>query len=112
MTFSTEFFVPGNHPSLAGHFPGNPLVPAVVILDAVREFIVAEYEDSELIFLRQAKFFAPLLADQTVNILVDASEKKYHFRCLRGVDKIAEGEFLFGKESEHRSGMDKTTRAW
>lgn len=112
MTFSTEFSVPGSHPSLAGHFPGDPLVPAVVILDAVREIIEAEYEDSELICIRRAKFFTPLLADQTVSILVDAFEEKYQFQCFHGTDKIAEGEFLCGKEFKHRSGMDKTKRAW
>ena len=112
MTFSSEFCVSGNHPSLAGHYPDNPLVPAAIILDTVREMIVAEYEDSELICIRQAKFFAPLLADQTVSILVDEFEKKYRFRCFRGTDKIAEGEFLFGQEFDHRSGMDKTKRAW
>ncbi len=27
--------IPADHPSLPGHFPGRPIVPAVVILDEV-----------------------------------------------------------------------------
>jgi 3-hydroxymyristoyl/3-hydroxydecanoyl-(acyl carrier protein) dehydratase len=34
-TNSVEFSIPGTHPSLAGHFPGRPIVPGVVLLDHV-----------------------------------------------------------------------------
>jgi 3-hydroxymyristoyl/3-hydroxydecanoyl-(acyl carrier protein) dehydratase len=34
-TFVHRFSVPGTHPSLHGHFPGNPIVPGVVILDHI-----------------------------------------------------------------------------
>lgn len=32
---STALEFPEQHPALRGHFPGNPVVPAVVLLDAV-----------------------------------------------------------------------------
>ena len=34
-TNSKAFTIAYDHPSLAGHFPGNPIVPGVVILDQV-----------------------------------------------------------------------------
>lgn len=34
-TFNQSLTIDQNHPSLAGHFPGNPIVPGVVILDQV-----------------------------------------------------------------------------
>lgn len=33
MTTITEIVISADHPALAGHFPGNPIVPGVVLLD-------------------------------------------------------------------------------
>ena len=35
MTFEVHRVIAKDHPALAGHFPGNPIVPGVLILDEV-----------------------------------------------------------------------------
>lgn len=32
-TFESTWVVPNDHPAFAGHFPGQPIVPGVVLLD-------------------------------------------------------------------------------
>lgn len=55
--------MPADHPSLPGHFPGNPIVPGVLLLDA----IVANLERAtgcRVVRLQQVKFLSVLRPDQ------------------------------------------------
>ena len=66
---SATFSVPARHPALAGHFPGNPIIPGVVILEAV----ISAAEDwlggqLHVRTLAQAKFLAPLKPDEAARI--------------------------------------------
>ncbi len=38
---TTELTVAADHPAYAGHFPGTPMLPAVVLLDAVLAVVEA-----------------------------------------------------------------------
>ena len=38
----TDLFFPSDHPALAGHFPGTPIVPGVVLLDEVLNAIASK----------------------------------------------------------------------
>jgi 3-hydroxyacyl-[acyl-carrier-protein] dehydratase len=38
---SSLLAIPADHPAYAGHFPGNPVLPGVVLLDAAVEAIAA-----------------------------------------------------------------------
>ena len=51
--------MPADHPSLPGHFPGNPIVPGVLLLDA----IMASLERAtgcRTVRLQQVKFLSVL----------------------------------------------------
>ncbi len=55
-----HFAVPVTHPSLPGHFPGDPIVPGVVILARVAEAIRTYFPNIELGVLLNVRFHAPL----------------------------------------------------
>jgi len=82
---------PADHPALAGHFPGNPVVPGVVILEAVREAALGVYA-------MKVKFLALLRPDQEIRIDITMDAGVVTFRCLRGTDTIAAGEMIIGCE--------------
>lgn len=88
-----DFRVAADHPSLPGHFPSRPVVPGVVLLERVMEAIEAA-GGAELGALRmpQIKFLRPLLPEQTARIEVQAQDRRWRFRIVRGDETIASGE--------------------
>ncbi|MCJ7451875.1 MAG: hypothetical protein MUO39_05280 [Steroidobacteraceae bacterium] len=93
-THAATFRVTAQHPALAGHFPGNPIVPGVVILDAViaasEDWLGAGLGVDRLSF---AKFLVPLKPDETaqIDLVLRASRLEFSVRC--GSTSIAKGAF-------------------
>jgi 3-hydroxyacyl-[acyl-carrier-protein] dehydratase len=94
----TEFIIPADHPCLPGHFPGQPIVPGVVMLDRVLAAIEAQHGALGAVRMPQVKFLQPLLPAQTARIelqpLSDAPDAppRWRFRVLRDDILIASGE--------------------
>lgn len=92
--------IDADHPSLAGHFPGNPVVPGVVILDAVVAAAIAAVNAGHCLRrLLQVKFVQPLLPGQqaTIELSMGTSGgegERVRFRVLRGDALIASGDLL------------------
>lgn len=74
MTAATTHRVHADHPALGGHFPGNPIVPGVVLLALVEADARALLgADVQLAALPVAKFLAPVLPQESFTICIEAS---------------------------------------
>ena len=98
MTFETSRTIPADHPSLAGHFPGTPIVPGVVILDEVACALAEWRKGSRLIAIPFAKFLAPIKPEQLFIIALDASknENQIDFCCRVDRRVVVEGRLEIG----------------
>jgi 3-hydroxymyristoyl/3-hydroxydecanoyl-(acyl carrier protein) dehydratase len=65
--WTARFAVPATHPCLPGHFPGQPVVPGVLLLDGVFQAIRAAGLPPPARLLR-AKFTAPVRPGQVVEL--------------------------------------------
>jgi 3-hydroxymyristoyl/3-hydroxydecanoyl-(acyl carrier protein) dehydratase len=64
MPVQGRFVVGADHPSLPGHFPGDPIVPAAVFLDYAIEF-VRNNTGRRVTGISAAKFNLPVMAEKT-----------------------------------------------
>ncbi len=66
---AAQWRVPADLVYLNGHFPGQPVVPAVAIIDAAFEVLkVIAGPAAKLTSVKNAKFTSPLLPEQTVSL--------------------------------------------
>jgi 3-hydroxymyristoyl/3-hydroxydecanoyl-(acyl carrier protein) dehydratase len=66
---ATSVVVSRNHPTFAGHFPGAPMLPGVVLLDlALAAARDAGDIDGEGVDIASAKFYEPVLPDTALVI--------------------------------------------
>lgn len=83
-SFQTALRIDASHPALAGHFPGNPIVPGVVLLErvaaALRTWRGARVENLD------AKFVQPLLPNEGATIELQAEAG-----CIRFAVRRADG---------------------
>lgn len=92
-THTTSVRIPGSHPSLAGHFPSRPIVPAVVLLDCVLAEAERCFGAARVVGLAQAKFMAPLLPEQTAQLQLTLQHSELRFSLTRDADSVARGAF-------------------
>lgn len=93
---AATFVVPHDHPSLPGHFPGRPVVPGVLLLDAVIAAARDAFDLGPTTGLPRAKFAAPVLPGDRVEIALNlAAPGRVAFACKVRGGIVASGEARF-----------------
>jgi len=115
---SCEILVPGEHGKsqklfseneyfFRGHFPDNPIVPGVIIVEAMAQtagivvsYKLKEYNEKSVLFMsvNKAKFRKPILPNDNVLFevkFVNSVRDVYKFEgtCFKGDSKVSEAEF-------------------
>jgi 3-hydroxymyristoyl/3-hydroxydecanoyl-(acyl carrier protein) dehydratase len=89
---SATLSVPAQHPALAGHFPGNPVIPGVVLLEGViaaaEAWLGAEFHVEGLSL---AKFLAQMKPDEAARIDLVLRGPLLDFSVHRHETAIAKG---------------------
>ena len=73
------FRVAADHPSLPGHFPGNPIVPGVLLLDGVMHGL-QHATGLRLSHLKQVKFISALLPEEQAQAICEIDGTRASFR--------------------------------
>ena len=89
-----EWTVPPDHPAFAGHFPGRPIVPGVVLLERVVEAIETIHGPLPPLRLPQVKFLHPLLPGQAAQVCLEGEAPRWRFRVLQADQVLARGEVV------------------
>jgi 3-hydroxymyristoyl/3-hydroxydecanoyl-(acyl carrier protein) dehydratase len=93
--YRSEACVPADHPCLAGHFPGRPIVPGVLLLELVQETLGRHRGALRLARIRQVKFLAPLEPGTRFSIALEVDGAGAGFRCESGGLLLAQGSLEF-----------------
>lgn len=95
-----SFSVLSDHPSLPGHFPSNPVVPGVVLLEHALSAVAAELGTQRLDGFDQVKFISPVRADETIEVHCrPTSPGRAAFTCTREGAPVLKGIARMGGDA-------------
>ncbi len=87
-----DFIITADHPALPGHFPGQPVVPGVVVADRVITLLAAAQPGLRVAGIRKLKFLRPLLPGERVVVGFAApKDGRLRFQCHCDGTLLAEG---------------------
>ena len=93
MTATTRWIVPEDHPAFAGHFPGRPILPGVVLLDVVLQSITnSRGVNLDPCEIGLVKFLSPAQPGEALEIRhEDLASGAIRFEVIAGLRKVASG---------------------
>jgi len=97
LKYSTQIDL--NHPSLKGHFPGQPIVPGVVILDElIKAFRKKRGHPCKIQKIPSVKFLLPLEPGARIEFIFDISNNLVRFTGKCGEKNIVLGQLEYSIE--------------
>jgi acyl-coenzyme A synthetase/AMP-(fatty) acid ligase len=97
--------IAADHPAFAGHFPGHPLLPGVVLLALVQRSLArrpalrARLGDAAVpLVIEQVKFLSPVGPGDEVRVLLRPQGQGLAFECRVGTRVAARGQLGRGRE--------------
>jgi 3-hydroxyacyl-[acyl-carrier-protein] dehydratase len=92
MNSTTPWTVPLDHPAFAGHFPGAPILPGVVLLDrALHAIAAATGMALDTCEISAVKFLSPAGPGDQLTIHHQSAGDTIRFDIVAGTRKIASG---------------------
>lgn len=88
--YRTVLCVTPDHPCLPGHFPGQPLVPGVVLLEHVAKAL-RNWRDQRLARVVEAKFMASLQPGEQAELVLDEKAGRIRFEISRDGQVLSRG---------------------
>lgn len=72
--------IPADHPALPGHFPDNPVVPGVVLLELVQRQarVLAGFRDGPTHWQR-IKFLKPVRPEEPIRLHIEGTADQFSF---------------------------------
>jgi 3-hydroxymyristoyl/3-hydroxydecanoyl-(acyl carrier protein) dehydratase len=107
MSTVTALQIAADHPAFAGHFPGLPIVPGVVLLDAALFTIAAALQvQLDCCTLSTVKFRSVARPGQALSLRFDSSSPgKLRFAIESAGQAVVEG--VVALPEPHASGHDR-----
>jgi 3-hydroxymyristoyl/3-hydroxydecanoyl-(acyl carrier protein) dehydratase len=89
--------VGADHPAYAGHFPGHPVLPGVVLLDSALLVLARHLGRTEGIGqIKSAKFLSPVLPGEELDLIFEVSASgDLRFEIRAGERAVASAIFAF-----------------
>ena len=98
MNDATHWAVPADHPAFAGHFPGTPIFPGVMLLDTALHAIAATTGIAlDMCEISSVKFLSPASPGDALEIHhIRSASGTIRFDILADARKIASGSIVPG----------------
>lgn len=95
-----EFTIAPEHPALPGHFPGNPIVPGVVVLQRVLSLLAAHTEAEGAVTIVDAKFLRPLYPGEVCTVAIRRpQQRRSAFECRVRSELVVRGSLSLAAET-------------